>query len=86
MAESEDVTMKAKRIIAQCLKVTEDEIADNTNLSRDIGMDSLAGVEIIMDLEEAFKIEMPDTEAERLVKFKQIVDYIQKKLEQKNKK
>lgn len=74
MPESKDVSNIAKRIIAQRLKVSEDEIADDTHFARDIGMDSLAGVEIIMELEEEFGVEIPDTDAERLIKFKQVVN------------
>ena len=80
MPESKDISNITKRIIAQRLEVDEDLIADDTNFARDLGMDSLAGVEIVLDLEEKFGIEMPDIEAERLIKFKQVVDYIQKKV------
>jgi len=80
VTEPIDISSTIKRIIAQRLKVDGDLIADSTNIARDLGMDSLAGIEIVMDLEEEFGIEIPDVEAERLIKFKQVVDYIQKKL------
>lgn len=83
MTEPDNISGITKKIVAKLLKVTEDDITDDTNFTRDIGMDSLAGIEIIMELEEAFNIEIPDTEAERLVKFKQLVDYVQKKLADK---
>ena len=82
MVEPENIPNRAKRIIAERLKVSEDQIADDTNMARDLGMDSLAGVEIVMDLEEGFGVEIPDTDAERLATFKQVINYIQKKLEQ----
>ena len=82
MVEPENISNTAKRIIAERLKVSEDQIADDTNMARDLGMDSLAGVEIVMDLEEEFGVEIPDTDAERLATFKQVINYIQKKLEQ----
>ena len=82
MVEPENISNTAKRIIAERLKVSEDQIADDTNMARDLGMDSLAGVEIVMDLEEGFGVEIPDTDAERLATFKQVINYIQKKLEQ----
>ena len=86
MVEPENIPNRAKRIIAERLKVSEDQIADDTNMARDLGMDSLAGVEIVMDLEEEFGVEIPDTDAERLTTFKQAIDYIQKKLTQEKKK
>ncbi len=82
MVEPENISNIAKRIIGERLKVSEDQITDDTNIARDLGMDSLGGIEIVMDLEEALGVEIPDTDAERLITFKQIIHYIQKKLEQ----
>ena len=82
MVEPENISNTAKRIIAERLKVSEDQIADDTNMARDLGMDSLAGVEIVMDLEEGFGVEIPDTDAESLATFNLVINYIQKKLEQ----
>ena len=86
MPEPKDISNTAKRVVAKRLKVSEEQITDDTNFARDLGIDSLAGVEILLDLEEEFGIEVPDIEAERLVKFKQVVDYLQKRLEQEKSK
>ncbi len=85
MTEPGQVSDIVKKIVAKQLNITEYEITDETNFARDLEMDSLAGIEILMELEEAFGIEIPDIEAERLTKFKQLADYLQKKLAEKSK-
>jgi len=52
------------------------EIAINANLSDDLNADSLDAVEIIMEIEDAFDIEVPDAVAEKIETMEDILDYL----------
>ncbi len=63
-----------KAILAKHLKIDPDTINENTNLLEDLGADSLDLVEIIMEFETKFGLEIPD---EDILKFKTIGDAIE---------
>ena len=67
---------KIQEIIVDQLGVDEKAVTMNTSFIDDLGADSLDVVELIMALEEAFDMEIPDTEAEKIVTVKDAVDYI----------
>ncbi len=73
MASVED---KVKQIIVEQLGVDEAEVTPNASFVDDLGADSLDQVELIMAFEEAFDIEIPDEEAEKIRTVKDAVDYI----------
>lgn len=72
--------MKAKvvDIIANQLGVEKDVITPQAHVVDDLGADSLDVVELIMALEEAFDLEIPDEEAEKIRTVQDIYDYIEK--------
>ena len=72
--------MKAKvvEIIANQLGVEKDVITPQAHVVDDLGADSLDVVELIMALEEAFDLEIPDEEAEKIRTVQDIYDYIEK--------
>ena len=57
---------KLKKIIVEVLNVDEDEISEDTTFIDDLGADSLDIFQIIMGIEEAFDIEIPTEEAEKI--------------------
>ncbi len=71
---------KVKEIIIDKLGVNGDKITMESNFIDDLGADSLDTVELIMQFEEEFSIEIPDEEAENLVSVGQAVDYITNKM------
>ena len=73
------VREKVKQIIVEQLGVDEAEVTDTASFVDDLGADSLDQVELIMTLEEAFGIEVPDEEAEKLTAVKDVIEYIEKK-------
>lgn len=70
---------EVKRIVVEKLQVDEKQVTVEASFIEDLGADSLDTVELVMDLEEHFGIEIPDEEAEKLKTVKDAVDYITKK-------
>lgn len=72
------VLEKIKSIIAEELGVEQDTIESSSNLTDDLGADSLDAVELIMAIEEEFDIEIDDTAATKIKTVQDIVDYLEK--------
>tara|TARA_R110001606_G_C15174796_1_gene628618 strand:+ start:548 stop:766 length:219 start_codon:yes stop_codon:yes gene_type:complete len=68
--------MSIESIIAKNLKIDEAEVTDNKKIVEDLGGDSLNTVEIVMELETAFGIEISDEETENLITVGDIKEYI----------
>lgn len=67
----------------EIIKILEEHFntkIENTAISLvdDIGADSLDIVEVVMQIEEEFNIEIPDDEVEKLVTIQEIIDYVEK--------
>ncbi|MBN2037929.1 MAG: acyl carrier protein [Chitinispirillaceae bacterium] len=75
-----EMEAKVKQIIAEKLGVSEDKITPQASFVDDLGADSLDQVELIMAFEDAFDIEIPDEDAEKMRTVKDAMDYLQKKL------
>ena len=71
---------KVKEIIIDKLGIDNGKITMDAKFIDDLGADSLDTVELIMQFEEEFSIEIPDEEAEGLLSVGQAVDYIKNKL------
>ncbi|WP_348673670.1 acyl carrier protein [uncultured Abyssibacter sp.] len=67
---------RVKKIIAEQLSVSEEQITPEASFVDDLGADSLDTVELVMALEEEFEIDIPDEEAEKIVTFQHVIDYI----------
>jgi len=70
---------RVKQIIVEQLGVEEAEVTASASFVDDLGADSLDRVELVMAFEEAFDIEIPDDDAEKINNVNDAVDYIQKK-------
>jgi acyl carrier protein len=70
------VEERVKQIIVEQLGVDEDEVTPNASFVDDLGADSLDTVELVMAFEEAFTIEIPDEQAEKIRTVKDAIDYI----------
>lgn len=68
---------KVKGIIVDQLGVDEDQVTQDASFVDDLGADSLDQVELVMALEEAFGIEIPDEDAEKITRVKEAVSYIE---------
>lgn len=74
------VDEKVKEIIAKQLGVDQSEVTPDASFVEDLGADSLDTVELVMAFEEAFNIEIPDEDAEKIAKVKNAIDYIKNKI------
>ena len=72
------VEERVKQIIVEQLGVDEGEVTPNASFVDDLGADSLDTVELVMAFEEAFEVEIPDEEAEKIRTVQDAIDYIGK--------
>ena len=75
------VEQRVKKIVVEQLGVKEEEVTIDSSFVDDLGADSLDTVELVMALEEEFKTEIPDEQAEKITTVQQAVDYINANLE-----
>ena len=73
------VEQKVKQIIVEQLGVDENQVDNSASFVDDLGADSLDIVELVMALEEAFDIDIPDEDAEKIATVKDAIDYIEAK-------
>jgi acyl carrier protein len=74
MASTEE---KVKSIIVDQLGVSESEVTDSASFVDDLGADSLDTIELVMAFEEAFGIEIPDEDAEKIKTVRNAIDYVE---------
>ncbi|MDQ7834912.1 MAG: acyl carrier protein [Humidesulfovibrio sp.] len=72
------VAEKVKAIVVEQLGVSADEVKPEASFVEDLGADSLDLTELIMAMEEAFDIEIDDEEAQKILKVKDAIEYIEK--------
>lgn len=73
------VAEKVKEIIVDQLGVDEGQVDDTASFVDDLGADSLDIVELVMAFEEAFDLDIPDEDAEKIATVKDAVSYIEGK-------
>ncbi|MBI4953695.1 MAG: acyl carrier protein [Myxococcales bacterium] len=78
MAEGRDIEAEVKRIITEQLDVGEKDITPESTFIDDLGADSLGLVELVLAFEEAFEIDVPDEDTEKLRTVQDAIDYIKK--------
>ena len=76
---AEAVNDRVRAIIAEQLGVKLEEVTDSASFVEDLGADSLDTVELVMALEEEFGIEIPDEDAEKMMKVGDAIKYIETK-------
>lgn len=72
---------KLQQIIAEVLNVDASEVMPGTTFTEDLGADSLDLYQIILGVEDAFDIEIPQEEAEKIVTVADAIDLIQRVVE-----
>lgn len=76
VAPAADIPTEVRHILVDMLGIEPAKVTDNAMLIDDLGADSLDVVEIAMELEDAFQIEIPDASAERFVTVGDVVAYL----------
>ena len=77
MADLED---KVKQIIAKELGVEMEKLTNEASFMEDLGADSLDTVELVMEFEKEFNIDIPDEDAEKLRKVVDALNYLHEKV------
>ena len=72
-----DIEQRVKKVIAEQLNINEADIKNESAFIEDLGADSLDTVELVMALEDAFKVEIPDDQQEKLRTVQKAIDFIQ---------
>jgi len=75
-----NVQEKVTAMLVDKLNIESSQVTLTANFIKDLGIDSLDYIELIMEFEQAFNICIPDTEGEQLKTVGQAIDYIEKKL------
>ena len=83
MAEEKSVEQKVTDIIVEQLGVNPEQVTPKASFIEDLGADSLDIVELVMAFEEAFELEIPDEDAEKITTVKDAVEYIEGKTTKK---
>jgi acyl carrier protein len=76
----ESVHQKVSKMLIDKLNIEASQITPNANFIKDLGIDSLDYIELIMEFEQEFNIRIPDTEGEQIKTVGQAVAYIENKL------
>ena len=72
-----DISSRVKAIIIDKLGVDENEVVPEASFTNDLGADSLDTVELIMEFEKEFDIQIPDDQAENIVSVGQAIEFIE---------
>lgn len=72
----QEIFERVKKIIVDRLGVDESEVTLNASFKDDLGADSLDVVELVMELEDEFELEISDEEAEKINTVGEVVEYI----------
>ena len=75
-----DTSNRVRKIIVERLGVDEEDVTSEASFVDDLGADSLDTVELVMAFEEAFDVQIPDEDAEKILTVQNAVDYIKQRL------
>ena len=73
-----DISSRVKAIIVDKLGVDANEVVPEASFTNDLGADSLDTVELIMEFEKEFNIQIPDDQAENIITVGQAIEFIEK--------
>jgi len=82
MTEARDIPAEVKRIIKEQLDVNDADIKPEASFIDDLGADSLGLVELVLAFEEAFEIDIPDEDTEKIRTVQDAIDYITRNAKQ----
>jgi len=74
---NEDIAQRIKEIIVEKMDVDADDVTNEASFIESLGADSLDTVELIMELEDEFELEIPDEVAEKMATVGDAIKYVQ---------
>ncbi len=74
-----EISAKVKAIIVDKLVIDESEVTNESNFMSDLGADSLDTVELIMEFEKEFDLQIPDDEAEKITTVGEAIKYLEER-------
>ncbi|MCZ6601349.1 MAG: acyl carrier protein [Acidobacteria bacterium] len=80
MSKVENVEERILNIVCEQLGTSRDKVTAETSFINDLGADSLDTVELVMEFEDEFEINIPDEDAEKIQTVGDAVKYVQNKL------
>ena len=75
-----EISSKIKAIIVDKLVIDESEVTNDSNFMSDLGADSLDTVELIMEFEKEFDLQIPDDDAEKITTVGDAIKYVEGKV------
>lgn len=78
--KKDNISNRVKHIVAKYLGVEEEKVKESSDLADDLGADSLDTVELILQIEEEFAVEIPDEVGENIKTVKDIINYLKENL------
>jgi len=75
-----DFKQKVTEIIVKKLGVEESQVTNEANFTKDLGADSLDTVELIMELEKEFNLQIEDADAEKIQTVGDVINYLNEKV------
>lgn len=72
-----DISTRIKKVVVDKLGVDESEVVPSANFALDLGADSLDTVELVMELEKEFSIDISDSEAEQLDTVGKVIEFVE---------
>ena len=73
------IDLRVRTVISEQLGVDLDEVTTDAMLGEQLGADSLDAIELTLALEDAFAIEIPDEDAQRLLRVSDVIAYVQQR-------
>jgi acyl carrier protein len=74
-----DIEAKVKEIITNKLGVEDGQVTPEASFTNDLGADSLDTVELVMEFEKAFNLQIPDEDAEKIGTVGDAINYLKSK-------
>ena len=74
------IEKRVKEIVAEQLGVDEAQVTNEASFMDDLGADSLDTVELVMEFEKAFNVQIPDEDAEKIATVGDAVNYLKSKI------